>query len=302
MQSSPMTISTRHTTFGNILPTEDYSPTTFNIPDSPLGINNAYQRLHQQYLQQYIAALFLMPVATFIITLTSISIIGEGVTFTSYGVLVTAAITITVLQVLMYITVIILLVAVIVILILVTIQINLKNRQTEQDSPSSPQYDDEEIERFRNTRSRISVIISSLTCESLFVGPIMSRLESHLHNNLFCTIIIMLSVILSAFVVASITLNALILQLTGWLINGFVVKNFFSGIKTSLLMLVVAIVVILCGACVRLFCWKPSQPSAGYVSESDSYASEMINHLRQKFTPMTASDDDDNEGNDSDFE
>jgi hypothetical protein len=270
------------------------TPPIYNILDqTPVPVNNAYQRLQRRHFQQYITIILIIPVITFLSAFISISAVGGGVSYSSFLTLIIASMIIMIMETFKIIIVVAMLVALIVLCFLVTVQMNLKSNRTL--SPSSPS--DEETGRpvlsSRSARALLSRIVSNLTCESLFIGPIMSRFEYYLKRNLFCTVAMVLAVFIFVFIFTYLLLSTMILLFTSWLVSDFKIEGFGDRIKISFIMFLVNLSVLLWGGCMRVFFWKPN--SNVPVDPSDSYASDMIQQLRQQFTPLVMSPDSEEE-------
>ncbi len=279
--------------------TNDYTPLSTTttpsfqeVTQTPI-LNSAYQRLQRRHLHQYLFVLFLIPIITFISAIISISLVGGTVTYGSFGTLLLVSIIVMILETFKITIVVAILTVLVVLCFLVTVQMNLKsNREhTTQNNDALTS---------RSTRAFIAKIVSNLTCESLFIGPIMSRFEFYLKRNLFCTVAAVLFVVLTIFIITCLLLSTLIVQFTSWLVHEFHVDGFSDLMKISFIMFLVNLGMLLWGTCVRLFCWK-SNPNAP-VDPSDSYASDMIQQLRQQFEPLVMSPNSDEEyTSDDDF-
>lgn len=288
------------------------SNVVYNISESSPVTNPAYQKLQQRYLQQYIFIIFLIPFIAFISAFISISCVGGNVSYSSLWILILVSIIVMIMETFKIVVVVSLLITFVVLCLLVTLQMNLKPSRDESNSDVLTQNNGNDFDRdlvqrsslgMRSARAIISRIASNLSCESLFIMPVMGRLEFYLKKNLFCTVAMVFILVVSVFVLTYLLLSTLILQLTAWLISDFNVGGFSDGMKVSFIMFLVNLGVLLWGTCVRLVCWKSNAP----VNLNDNHASDMIQQLRQQFSPLVLSygseeeypSDEEVDGNDS---
>jgi hypothetical protein len=82
-------------------------------------------------------------------------------------------------------------------------------------------------------------------CCNVFSEPVVSFVEEQLQKNLFCSLVIVLVVVLSLFITSSILLSALLFQAGDWFIDGFQVVNFGGATRASSLMFALNMTMIL---------------------------------------------------------